>query len=86
MNHSCRVDAGNAAQRSAPHETSSPASLHSSVKGTVYSHSDSHSESGRRVLYGCSHRNQPPMSTKTLHAMRDPQPIRQNAKDDGRVV
>ena len=25
MNHSCRVDAGNAAQRSAPHETSSPA-------------------------------------------------------------
>ena len=84
MNHSWRVLAGNAAHRSAPRETSSPASLHSSVTGTVYSHSESQSESGRRVLYGCSHKNQLPTSTNTVQAMREPQPMRQNTNDDGR--
>lgn len=85
MNHSWRVPAGNAAQRSAPRETSSPASLHSSVTGTVYSHSDSQSDNGRRVLNGCSHINQLPTSTNTVQAMREPQPMRQNTKEDGSV-
>ena len=69
-----------------PKETSSPASAHSTVTGTVYSHSDSHSDSGRRAANGCSHKNQQPMSTNTLQAMRDPQPIRQKAKEDGSVL
>ena len=86
MNQSCRVEAGKTAHRSVPKDTGKPPSAQSSVTGTVYSHRDSHSDSGRRVAKGCSHRNQLPMNTKMLQAMREPQPIRQKAKEEDSVL
>ena len=40
------------------------------------------SDSSRRVRKGCSHKNQPPIKINTLHPIRDPQPMRQNAKEE----